>query len=106
VEEVPITQEEIDDLAQQLEGITGDNQRALLSGIVAVAAQAIREVATEGSAEPLVSPDAAQDPPVVVQLRYPLGSLSDQIAQAFTPGAIDLDGGPVQSVKIFANPPT
>jgi hypothetical protein len=103
--DVPITSEEIDNLAQQLERISGDNERALLSGIVAVAAQAIRDAGTEGSTESLVLPDADQDPPVVVQLRYPLGSLRDQIAQAFAPGAIDdIDTGPVEGVRIFSQP--
>jgi hypothetical protein len=106
--DVPISQEEIDNLAQQLEGITGDNERALLSGIVAVAAQAIRGAGTDGPAESLVTPTADQDQPVVVRLHQPLPSFRDQIAQAFTPGALDepagIKKGQVMGVRIGPHP--
>jgi enamine deaminase RidA (YjgF/YER057c/UK114 family) len=122
VAEIPISQEEIDNLGRQLDGITG-NERVLLSGIVAVAAQAIaaqavaaRDVAggpTGDPGVPAVVYASGQVPPVSVEVEEPLPALRDQIAKAFTPGAIepaadvDIDSvriGHVLSVRVGHDP--
>jgi hypothetical protein len=85
---IPISQDDIASLGRQLESVMGDNERALLAGIVAVAAKAIRGT-TEDPSAPQVIHSSYPEPPVVVEVRDTLPSLLEQIAGAFTPGAID-----------------
>ncbi len=84
---ISISQRDIDNLGRQLEAISGTNERTLLAGIVAVAAKALRDAQTEDLPE--VVHESYQEPPVVVEVLDTLPSLQDQIAGAFTPGAID-----------------
>jgi hypothetical protein len=74
-----ISQDDINGLAQTLDELNlPDGQKALLSGIVAAAADAI----------------AATQPEVSVEVVDPLPSFHDQFATAFTPGHVEnLDAG-------------
>jgi hypothetical protein len=92
--EIPINQPEIDNLGRQLEmTIMGDNERVLLAGLLAVAAKALRREAPEDPVEPHVvhdeGPASYPESAVVVEVLEPLPTLQEQVAGAFTPGAID-----------------
>ncbi|MFC6022086.1 hypothetical protein ACFP2T_38730 [Plantactinospora solaniradicis] len=106
--EIPISQEEIHSLGQQLDEITGDSARALLSGIIALAAQAIQGGETDYPAAPIVVHGSDLEPPVVVEVQHPLPSFQEQIAQAFTPGVIDeptgIEIGHVDGVRVGHGP--
>jgi hypothetical protein len=99
VTEIEISQQDIDNLGGRLEEITNENERALLVAILAVAGKALRG----GSAEdpPQVIHSTEPGAPVVVQLEDSVLSFQDQIAAAFTPGAVvELDGEDVDNVRV------
>ena len=84
--EIEISQDDIANLGEKLEEITNEKERALLAAVLAVAGKTIRG----GSAEdpPQVIHSTEPGAPVVVQLEDTGLSFPDQIAAAFTPGAI------------------
>jgi hypothetical protein len=99
VTEIEIRQQDIESLGQRFEDITHDNERALLAGILAIAAKAIRG----GSAEdpPQVIHSTEPGSPIVVQLDESLPPFQDQIAAAFTPGVIvETDDMDVDDVRV------
>jgi hypothetical protein len=89
VAEIPIRQEEIDNLAQQLDSIDSNEQKALLSGIVALAGKAINSEPTEDGGLPKVTYVGDLPSPVVVETDGSLPSFHEQIAHAFKPGTIE-----------------
>ena len=96
--EVPVSRDDIDDLAENIDALDlSDSQRALLSGIVAVIRELIQ--ASESSVNNLVLRVADQQELVVARVGDKLPSLRDQIRGAFTPGALG-HGQPTGPMKV------
>ena len=96
--EVPVSRDDIDDLAENIDALDlSDSQRALLSGIVAVIRELIQ--ASESSVNNLVLRVADQQELVVARVGDKLPSLRDQIRGAFTPGALG-QGQPAGPMKV------
>jgi hypothetical protein len=80
---LPISQNDIEELADNLERITQDNeeQRALLSAVIAVLADVLDP---SGTSSPLVSRVPNQEAPVVVDMEGDLPSLRQQFVDGFS----------------------
>lgn len=91
--EIPISQEDIDNLGDKLDSIEGDEEKALLSGILALAAKAVRGDPAEEPAPLQVIHETDPASPVTVETEGDLPSFRDQIAKAFTPGVISPEQG-------------
>jgi hypothetical protein len=113
VAETEFTQEDIERLGRRLDELVDGDERTMLAGIIAVAAEAIRsgrnypgrpEVIHANEPEPRVTVDVQGD--------GDLPSLRKQIADAFTPGpmvevahaALNVKVGHVASVRVGRNP--
>jgi hypothetical protein len=93
VAEIPISQDDINELGDKLDSIEGDEERALLSGIVALAAKAIRSEPGGEPIPPQVIHVTHPESPVAVEVEGDLPPIREQIARAFTPGAIAEEPG-------------
>jgi hypothetical protein len=82
--DIRITQGDVESLAEKLGGLEpnlSESERALLLGIVNVAADAI-------GLSPLASRISRSEPEIVVIVAPPRRSLRDEFVLAFTPGAV------------------
>lgn len=80
--DISISQQQINSLAQQLSTVEGEEEQALLSGILALATTALHGEAAEVEAVP------GQQPPIIVRTDLPLPSIKEQFDAAFRPGEI------------------
>lgn len=87
----PVSQQDLEGLADKLatlESQLSDAERALLSGILGVTADA-----ASGGQSPLVRQAGDVSTPVEVDVEGSLPSLRDEFVQAFTPGRLGSTGG-------------
>jgi hypothetical protein len=95
-----VNRRDVDSLAAKLDALKlSDNERALLTGLLSVATDAIVRAARDQSASPLVSTSKAPGPLVEVHAPGSLPSVRDQFRAAFTPGAVLQPEAPDVSIK-------
>jgi len=84
-----IDQRDVDALAAKLDALKlSDNERALLVGLLSVAADTIGRSRTDDSVSPRVSTVQGEGAMIGVRTRGRLPSVRDQFRAAFTPGAV------------------
>ena len=84
-----IGQRDIDALAAKLDALKlSGNERALLVGLLSVAADTIGRASVEGSVSPRVSTVRGEGTVIGVRTRGRLPSVRNQFRTAFTPGAV------------------
>jgi hypothetical protein len=84
-----IDHRDIDSLAAKLDALKlSDNERALLVGLLSVAADTIGSSRTERSVSPRLSTFRSEGAPIGVKAQGPLPSIRDQFRTAFTPGPV------------------
>jgi hypothetical protein len=88
----PVTQSDVQSLGDKIAGLEptlSDGEKALLSGVFAIATDSI----STGSSSVVARGGGSKDTPVEIGVEGDLPPLRDQFVNAFTPGEVEDTGG-------------